>query len=187
MNLFPKSRTLSFADIDSLCEGLASDIASLPSIDCIVSIERGGWYIGKKLAEYVQKKEHSICIARYDADELDTMYASKSFFHRLRFVGLCLTYGRKEPQLISGISNISLIKDKCVLLVDDVVRTGNSMLLGREHLLSLGATDVRTATITNYQNIEVDIKCLNGRTLCYPWSRLSEEYSQFMTLYHSHH
>ena len=92
--------------------------------DVIVGITRGGWVPARVLSDLL------------GIPDLVTV--------RVEFyLGVAET--RNEPVLTQGVS--AAVTGKKALIVDDVVDTGKSLQLAREHVLQQGATEVRIATM----------------------------------------
>ncbi len=92
--------------------------------DIIVGVARGGWPPARIMSDLLENPEVANVKAEF-------------------YLGVAETKG--EPVITQPVS--VLVKDKKVLIVDDVADTGKSLALVKEHLKEKGATDVRIATI----------------------------------------
>jgi len=92
--------------------------------DIIVGIARGGWPPARIMSDLLENPE----IANVKADF---------------YLGVAETKG--EPVITQPVS--MSVKNKKVLVVDDVADTGKSLALVREHLKEQGASEVKIATI----------------------------------------
>jgi hypoxanthine phosphoribosyltransferase len=92
--------------------------------DVIVGITRGGWIPARVLSDLLGIPHLAVVRAEL-------------------YLGVAET--RNAPVLTQGVS--ADVRDKKVLLVDDVADTGKSLQLAREHLQQQGATEVRIATV----------------------------------------
>jgi len=92
--------------------------------DIIVGIARGGWPPARIMSDLLENPE----IANVKAEF---------------YLGVAETKG--EPVITQSVS--VPVKNKKVLIVDDVADTGKSLALVRKHLKEQGAGDVRIATI----------------------------------------
>ena len=92
--------------------------------DVIVGVSRGGWPPARVMSDLLENPE----IANVKAEF---------------YLGVAQTKG--EPLITQPVS-VS-VRDKEVLLMDDVADTGKSLRLVREHLKEKGATEVNIATI----------------------------------------
>ncbi len=92
--------------------------------DVIVGVARGGWPPARIISDLLENPE----IANVKAEF---------------YLGVAETKG--EPVITQPVS--VPVKDKKVLVVDDVADTGKSLALVREHLKEQGASDVKIATI----------------------------------------
>ena len=90
----------------------------------IVGVSRGGWPPARVMSDLLENPE----IANVKAEF---------------YLGVAQTKG--EPLITQPVS-VS-VRDKEVLLMDDVADTGKSLRLVREHLKEKGATEVKIATI----------------------------------------
>jgi len=92
--------------------------------DIIVGVTRGGWIPARVLSDLL---------------EISSLATVGVEF----YLGVAET--RKEPVLTQSVS--ASVTGKKVLLVDDVVDSGKSMQLVREHVLQQGAREVRIAIV----------------------------------------
>ena len=92
--------------------------------DVIVGVSRGGWPPARVMSDLLENPE----IANVKAEF---------------YLGVAQTKG--EPLITQPVS-VS-VRNKEVLLMDDVADTGKSLRLVREHLKEKGATEVKIATI----------------------------------------
>ena len=91
--------------------------------DVLVAVARGGWVVGRVLSDLLEVEVAlGLTIKFYTGiDERD-----------------------RRPRIVQPLG-VNL-EDKNVLLVDDIVDTGETLWLARTHVLSKGASEVRTAT-----------------------------------------
>jgi hypoxanthine phosphoribosyltransferase len=92
--------------------------------DVIVGVSRGGWPPARIMSDLLENPELANVKAEF-------------------YLSVAETKG--EPKITQPVS-VS-VKDKKVLVVDDVADTGKSLALVREHLKQQGATQVKIATI----------------------------------------
>ena len=92
--------------------------------DIIVGVARGGWPPARIMSDLLENPEVANVKAEF-------------------YLGVAETKG--DPVITQPVS--VLVKDKKVLIVDDVADTGKSLALVKEHLKEKGATDVKIATI----------------------------------------
>lgn len=92
--------------------------------DIIVGVSRGGWLPARVMSDLLEDcKMANVAVEFY--------------------VGVAETKG--EPDITQPVS-VS-VKDKKVLVVDDVTDTGESLRVVQSHLEERGATEVKTATV----------------------------------------
>jgi len=119
--------------------------------DVIVGVARGGWPPARIMSDLLENPE----IANVKAEF---------------YLGVAETKG--EPVITQPVS-VS-VKNKKVLVVDDVADTGKSLALVREHLKEQGASDVRIATIyyKPWSIVTPDwFERKTSRWVIFPWER----------------
>jgi hypoxanthine phosphoribosyltransferase len=94
------------------------------SPDVIVAISRGGWIPGRILSDILGNHNLATIKVEYYRDIYQT---------------------RPIPEITQPLSVD--VRGKRVLLVDDIADSGNSLKLVRDHLLQLGASEVRVCTL----------------------------------------
>ncbi len=92
--------------------------------DIIVGVARGGWPPARIMSDLLENPEVANVKAEF-------------------YLGVAETKG--EPVITQPVS--VPVKNKKILIVDDVADTGKSLALVKEHLEEQGASDVRIATI----------------------------------------
>jgi len=92
--------------------------------DVIVGITKGGWIPARVLSDLLGIPDLAVVRVEF-------------------YLGVAET--RNAPVLTQDVS--ADVRDKKVLLVDDVTDTGESLQLARAHLQQQGATEVRVATV----------------------------------------
>ncbi len=125
--------------------------------DAIVAIARGG-----------------LCPARILADALDVNLV---FSFKVEHWGSTATRTRNEAVVLQRLTED--VKGKKVLLVDDIVDTGKSLKVGKEHALEIGAVEVKTAAMQWIANAEFTpdfygVKVEEWAWFIYPWNRVED-------------
>jgi len=142
----------SWQEIYDMCEWLGRKIDSSGfKPDVIVAIARGGWVPARILCDVLDVRE---------------LYSVKA-----EHWGRVATPG--EVKLVQ-LLNVDL-NGKSVLLVDDVTDTGETCLLVKEHLTSLGAREVRIAVLDHKSTSKFvpdyfARKMGSWKWIVYPWS-----------------
>ncbi|RLI80712.1 phosphoribosyltransferase [Archaeoglobales archaeon] len=142
----------SWEEIYKMCEELGRKIASTGfKPDVIVAIARGGWVPARILCDVLDVRE---------------LYSVKA-----EHWGRVATPG--EAKLVQSL-NVKL-DGKTVLLVDDVTDTGETCLMVKEHLNSLGASEVKIAVLDHKATSKFlpDFfvrKMESWKWIVYPWS-----------------
>jgi len=119
--------------------------------DVIVGVSRGGWPPARVLSDLLENPELANVKVEF-------------------YVGVNET--KKEPVITQPIS--VPVKNKKVLVVDDVADTGRSLLLVRQHLLENGAKEVKVATIYYKPWSKIIPDYYERKTNCwiiFPWER----------------
>ncbi len=109
--------------------------------DIIVGVARGGWPPARIMSDLLENPEVANVKAEF-------------------YLGVAETKG--EPVITQPVS--VPVKNKKILIVDDVADTGKSLALVKEHLEEQGASDVKIATIYSK-----------------PWSIITPDYSERKT------
>ncbi len=119
--------------------------------DVIVGVSRGGWPPARIMSDLLENPEIANVKAEFYLDVAKT---------------------KSEPAITQPVS-VS-VKDKKILVVDDVADTGKSLRLVRTHLKEQGATDVKIATIyyKPWSVITPDwYERKTTRWIIFPWER----------------
>lgn len=115
----------SWLDLDHLSFMLASQIIETgEKFDLVVALAKGAWPMSRTLVDY---------LAMRDLVSLGIRFYS-GINQRL-----------SEPEVYQDLP-VS-VKDKRILLFDDVADTGESLIFASDYLLGQGATEVKTATL----------------------------------------
>ena len=119
--------------------------------DIIVGVSRGGWIPARIMVDLLENPKLANVATEY-------------------YLGVAES--KQEPSITQSIS-IS-VKDKKVLVVDDVADTGESLTLVKIHLKEQGASEIRIATIY-YKQWSVTIPQYFAKETClwiiFPWEQ----------------
>ena len=119
--------------------------------DVIVGVSRGGWIPARILSDLLENPKLANVATEY-------------------YVGVAET--KQKPSLTQPVS--LPVKDKKVLVVDDVADTGESLKLVNAHLKEQGASEIRIATIY-YKPWSVIVPCYyekeTSKWIIFPWER----------------
>jgi len=119
--------------------------------DIIVGVARGGWPVARIMSDLLENPD----IANVKVEF---------------YLGVAETKG--EPMITQSVS--VPVKDKNVLLVDDVADTGKSLALVKKHLNEQGGANVKTATIyyKPWSILKPDwFERQTERWIVFPWER----------------
>jgi len=125
--------------------------------DAIVAIARGG-----------------LCVARILADALDV---NRIYSFKVEHWGSTATITRDEAVILQPLTEE--VRGKRILLVDDIVDTRKSFIVGRKHVVERGAKEVKTAAMQwivnaafrpDYYGTEVK----EWTWFIYPWNRIED-------------
>ncbi len=96
--------------------------------EVIIGVARGGWYLARVLCDFFLLKD--------------------LFSLKMEHWGVTATITGKA-ELKYGLDDAAMnkLREKRVLIADDITDTGDSLKLVIEHVKSLGAKDVKTATL----------------------------------------
>lgn len=123
LNENDKFLNVSWDEVEKMCKYLAKEILETFHVNAIVGIGRGGWVPARVLADLLNIKDlGSIKVESYIGIE-----------------------SKKEPMITQDVS-INL-KDKNVLLVDDVADSGESLILAKNYLLKKNPKKLKTAVL----------------------------------------
>jgi len=141
-----------WGEIYEMCETLGKKIDSSGfKPDVIVAVARGGWVPARILCDVLDVRE---------------LYSVKA-----EHWGRVATPG--EAKLVQAL-NVDLA-GKSVLLVDDVTDTGETCLIVKDHLTSLGAKEVKIAVLDHKSTSKFVpdyfvSKMESWKWIVYPWS-----------------
>jgi len=112
-------------DLDDLTFELSQKILKQDeNFDLLVAIAKGAWPMSRTLVDYLAVKELVSLGVRF-------------------YSGINQRLSKPEVYQVLPVS----VKDKKVLLFDDVADTGESLLFAKEYLLKQGAKEVKTVTL----------------------------------------
>ena len=140
-----------------LCRDVSEEIKGAGfKPDVIVGIARGGWYLARVLCDFFLLKDLlSLKMEHWGVTATITGTAE-------------LKYGLDDAAR-------NKLKGMCVLIADDITDTGDSIKLVAEYVQSLGAKDVKTATM-HHKTSSSFVPDYYGelikewRWIVYPWS-----------------
>ena len=119
--------------------------------DIIVGVSRGGWIPARIMVDLLENPKLANVATEY-------------------YLGVAET--KQKPSITQSVS-IS-VKDKRVLIVDDVADTGESLKLVNAHLREQGASEIRIATIY-YKQWSVIVPQYYAKKTClwiiFPWEQ----------------
>lgn len=124
------------------------------NVDTIVPILRGGATLGNFLSNNINADSAFIHIRRSTSNDINASFGN--------------------PVLI-GITNEDKIKDKDILIVDDLLDKGETMKFAISKLKEYGPKSIRIAVLYNFSQIEETKDCLEGlkmeekKWIVFPW------------------
>jgi len=119
--------------------------------DIVVGVARGGWPVARVMSDLLENPEVANVKAEF-------------------YLGVAET--KKEPIITQPVS--ASVRNKKVLVVDDVADTGKSLALVKEHLKEQGAAVVKIATIYHkpWSILKPDwFERQTERWIVFPWER----------------
>jgi len=121
-----KFRELSWAQFETLVQGLSQEISRKFKPDAVVGVAHGGVFVGGAVARTLGCEFFPVRISRRSRD-------------------------KQEPPSIYGAMPAEL-KDRRVLIVDDVASSGDTLELAQALAQKVGARDVATACLVAKEN-----------------------------------
>lgn len=119
--------------------------------DVIVGVSRGGWTPARVVSDLLENPN----LANVKTEFYLDIYKTK-----------------EKPKITQPVS--APVRNKRVLVVDDVANSGKSLKLVRDHLLKRGASDVKIATI-HYKPWSIIVPDYYAKRttawIIYPWDR----------------
>ena len=142
-------RPISWEDFHGLCKGLAQAVFPFrPEI--ILAIGRGGYYPGTLIAHILQADMYPVQVSRRVND--------------------VITY--QTPRWL--VEPPSAVKGRCILVVDEICCTGDTLSMVKQKVEALGAKETRTAVLyAHAQGTSVPdyIGLISDALLLNPWDR----------------
>lgn len=142
--------------------------------EIVIGIETGGTLPAREIADGFGLDEDTMVIKR-DID-LNDIYSCVP--RPLRFgVKLCqgILFLVKSPELLRGFA--ADVKNKRVLLVDDITHTGKTLEIAVDYILRKEPSELKTAAISTL-GPHMDFHWSTSR-YNFPWSKNSRFYRQF--------
>lgn len=148
---------IAWEEFDSLCRTLAM-MASSYDPQVIVGIAKGGVLPATVIASLLRREFYPIRISRRHNDQVV----------------------RDTPEILQGPP--PAIRGLRVLLVDDIVATGETMDLARKACLTQGASQVRTASLCSHSFGQRPdyVALVSDALIVFPWDREILERGQFV-------
>lgn len=145
-------REMSWMEFDRLVQGLARDIRKGFKPDAVVGVAHGGVFVGGALASALGAEFFPVRISRRSRDKGSGSKAAKA-----------------GPKLAGDMPRE--LKGRRVLVVDDVVSSGDTLELARAMLAKVGAEEVSTACLVcKEEGYQPDYLSLTGDELIvFPW------------------
>jgi hypothetical protein len=147
-------KLLTWNEIYDLCVKISHDVVrSEFKPDAIVAVGRGGWIPARIISDFLNIRElYSVKAEHWDVAET------------------------KDDAVITQPINVN-IKDKKILVIDDVADTGKTLNVVINHLLKSGAREIKSAVL-QYKKTSEFIPDFSGEILkrwvwiVYPWGIL---------------
>ncbi|WP_292484575.1 phosphoribosyltransferase [Methanohalobium sp.] len=122
--------------IYNLCRDVSTEIKKSDfHPDIIIALARGGWFAGRVLCDFL------------GLDDLTSLKVE-------HYTGTAAISG-EGAQIKYPISS-DAVEDKDVLIVDDIIDTGESMKYAKEHVLEQNPKEVKTATLQYLYTSQVE-------------------------------
>ncbi|RXA19784.1 phosphoribosyltransferase [Methanosarcina sp. MSH10X1] len=145
--------------IYNLCRNVSTEIKrSGYEPDVIIALARGGWFAGRVLCDFL------------GLDDLSSLKIE-------HYVGTA-AIDTGEPYIRYPLSD-NVMEGKKVLIVDDIVDTGESMLSAKAYVESRNPTEVRTASLQYLGSSKINPDYVGERLedwawIVYPWNFMED-------------
>lgn len=145
--------------IYNLCRNISTEIKhSGYEPDIIIALARGGWFAGRVLCDFL------------GLDDLSSLKVE-------HYIGTT-AIDSGEPYIKYPLSD-NVIEGKKVLIVDDIVDTGESMLSAKAYLEGRKPIEVRTASLQYLGSSKIDPDYVGERLedwawIVYPWNFMED-------------
>lgn len=179
------NRKATFEEVAWLSRELARKVMSWQP-DCIISIEKGGSFTGKIIAQELNLPHYSIRVEKWYYKVPDwcrifvriirtrSPWPFNKIFERL--IG-CLTYSISQvikPRPMGDFNGIICPEARILLVDDEIGATGLTMKLVLDYLRQKGFQNLKTAVIhrdsSNKERLTVDYLAIPGTpTFAFPW------------------
>jgi hypoxanthine phosphoribosyltransferase len=164
-----KTRTrVSEDQVGTSCVDLAGVVRRTYHPDLVIAIDMGGSMPGELTAEALGIPVRHITVGRdirigrmYNKDPLPLRCLMSTYHHYL--------FHTVKPKVIEAL-HID-ISSKKILIVDDSVHTGASLIVAKEYLKQNFVSEVKVATLTHVSKIKPDFSILPAGNYCFPWSK----------------
>jgi uncharacterized protein len=142
-----------------LCRNISTEIKhSGYEPDIIIALARGGWFAGRVLCDFL------------GLDDLSSLKVE-------HYIG-ATAIDSGEPYIKYPLSD-NVIEGKKVLIVDDIVDTGKSMLSAKAYVEGRNPIEVRTASLQYLGSSKIDPDYVGERLedwawIVYPWNFMED-------------
>ncbi|MDI9393940.1 MAG: phosphoribosyltransferase [Euryarchaeota archaeon] len=145
--------------IYNLCRNISREVKNSGyEADVIIALARGGWFAGRVLCDFLGLDDlSSLKIEHYIGDA---------------------AINTGEPYIRYPLSD-DVVEGKRVLIVDDVVDTGESMISAKAYVESKNPKEVRTASLQYMGSSKIDPDYIGERLedwawIVYPWNFMED-------------
>lgn len=148
---------ISWEDFHGLCKGLAQAVAPFEP-EIILAIGRGGFYPGTLISHILRAEIYPVRVSRRVNDLIT----------------------RKKPKWL--VKPPKLVKDRRVLVVDEISSTGETLLKVKRRAEKMGAAEVRCAALYAHTwgtDVPDYIGLISDELLLNPWDREIYEDGEF--------
>jgi hypoxanthine phosphoribosyltransferase len=142
-------RPISWEEFHGICKGLAEAVFRFGP-ELILAVGRGGFYPGTLIAHMLQAELYPVRVSRRVNDIIK----------------------HKSPQWL--VEPPAVVKDRRVLIVDEICATGETILMVKEKVKALGARAIRSAVLYSHTwgtSVPDYIGLITDALLLNPWDR----------------
>ncbi|MBP6881431.1 MAG: phosphoribosyltransferase [Candidatus Pacebacteria bacterium] len=165
-----------------------SERVQMYQIDVVVSIEKGGWFVGEVIARTLQVPHLQIAIGSASGDgskKSQDWNLARSLIRMSSLQDYLST--EQELRLTKELDDPDVVNGKNVLLVDDFIHSGRTIGVARDYLYGLWSGPVYVAALANAKGLRFPAFCMLHGNYRYPWSLFSNEYEIFQDMYRRDH
>jgi hypoxanthine phosphoribosyltransferase len=182
-----KSKDLTLAKVVTLSQQLSERVKAY-QIDVVVSVEKGGWFVGEVIARTLKIPHLQIAVEvdpGGDKEKFQYLDLARSLIKMSSLYDYLSI--EQTPKVVKELSDPEVVNGKKVLLVDDFIRSGRTIGVARDYLYGLWSGPIYVAALANAKILRFPAFYMLHGNYRYPWSVFSSEYEIFQDMYRRDH